>query len=265
MNTDLVGKVVFITGAAGGIGRASALAFAAEGADLGLVDRNAHGLAAVAEEARALGVKAEAVSTDLATPRGIQDSIATLLAAHGGRVDVLVCAAGILTLRSFDELSWQDWEAGFRLHCLSPVWTSKLVLPVMREQGSGCILMVASDLARQPEGIDPPYETGKGGLLHATKLLARSEGPNGVRVNAVAPGPIDTPMLDPIKTQAATRTGLPPEQAIIEVLRDRGQALGRLGQPPQVAATLVFLASAQAAYITGATLNIDGGTIRGLP
>jgi NAD(P)-dependent dehydrogenase (short-subunit alcohol dehydrogenase family) len=102
-------------------------------------------------------------------------------------------------------------------------------------------------------------------LLHATKLLARSEGPNGVRVNAVAPGPIDTPMLDPIKRQAATRTGLPPEQAIIEVLRDRGQALGRLGQPPQVAATLVFLASAQAAYITGATLNIDGGTIRGLP
>jgi NAD(P)-dependent dehydrogenase (short-subunit alcohol dehydrogenase family) len=249
MNTDLVGKVVFITGAAGGIGRASALAFAAEGADLGLVDRNALGLAGVADEVRALGVKAEAVSADLATPRGIQDSIATLLAAHGGRVDVLVCAAGILTLRSFDDLSWEDWEAGFRLHCLSPVWTSKLVLPVMREQGSGCILMVASDLARQPEGIDPPYETGKGGLLHATKLLARSEGPNGVRV----------------KRQAATRTGLPPEQAIIEVLRDRGQALGRLGQPPQVAATLVFLASAQAAYITGATLNIDGGTIRGLP
>jgi NAD(P)-dependent dehydrogenase (short-subunit alcohol dehydrogenase family) len=265
MNLDLDGKVVIITGAAGGIGRATALAFAAEGANLGLVDRNRPRLAAVADKARAVGVKVEMVTADLATLQGIEDSIAELLAAHGGRVDVLVCAAGVLDLRSFDQVTWQDWEAGFRLHCLGPVWTAKNVLHVMRKQGSGRILMVISDLARQPEGIDPPYETAKGALLHATKLLARSEGPNGIRVNAVAPGPIDTPMIDPIKAQAARKTGSPPDQAIIEVLGERGQALGRLGRPEEVAALLVFLASQHAAFITGATYSIDGGTIRGLP
>ncbi len=263
MNTHLDGKVVFITGAAGGIGRATALAFAAEGADLGLVDRNAPGLAAVADEARALGGtgKVETVSADLATPNGIQDSTATLLAAHGGRVGVLVCAAGILTLRCFDELTWEDWEAGFRLHCLSPVWTSKMVLPIMRRQGGGCVIFITSDLALQPESIDGPYEVAKGGLQTAVTSLARTEGVHGVRVNAVAPGPTDTRMLDGLKAKAAREYDLPPAQAILRLLRDRGQALGRLVHPAEVAAAIVSLASNEA--ITGTTVSVDGGTIRG--
>ncbi len=265
MDLGLIRKTVFVTGAAGGIGRATALTFAREGADLGLVDRNEGALAAVVDQLRPLGVKVESVVADLATPGGVERGIGTLLEAYGGRVDVLVNAIGVLTLRSFGELTWEDWEAGFRVHCLGPVWASKMVLPAMREQGGGCVLMVASDLARQPEGIDPPYETGKAGLVHVTRSLARQEGPNGIRVNAVVPGPIDTPMIDQIKAQAAREYGLPPDQAIIRVLQQRGQALGRPGQPAEVAAALVFLASEQAGYITGAILGVDGGTIKGLP
>ena len=114
--------VAIVTGGNSGIGRATALAFAREGADLGLVDRNGDALAAVADQLRPLAVKVESVVADLATPGAVEDGIGALLAAHGGRVDVLVNAIGVLTLRSFGELSWQDWEAGFRIHCLGPVW-----------------------------------------------------------------------------------------------------------------------------------------------
>jgi len=258
-------NVVFITGAAGGIGRATAAAFAGHGAHVGLIDRNRDGLAMAAEQLRAHGSKVETVVADLAAPGGVRDSVGMLLDAYG-RVDVLVNAVGVLELRGFDELTWDDWLAGFRVHFLAAAEASRLVLGPMRQQHSGTILFVGSDLARQPEGIAPHYEVAKAALGPLVKMLARTEGPRGIRVNAVAPGPVDTSMLDGLKARVAKETGLPPEEAIRAELRRRGQALdGRLGRPEEIAAALVFLASHEASYITGATLSVDGGTTRGLP
>ncbi len=258
------GTVVFITGAASGIGHATAAAFAAKRAHLGLIDCNEPGLAVVVDELRAQGVKVESAVADLATAEGVRESVGALLATYGDRVDVLVNNAGVLRVGTFDEATDDDWQEAFNVHVMGAVRACRLVLPLMREQGGGCILFVVSDLARHPKGIAPHYEASKTSLLSLIEILAMEGGPHSVRVNGVAPGPTDTPMLGPLKARLATQSDLPEEQAMREELRRRGQALGgRLVRPDEVAAALVFLASNEA--ITGAVLSVDGGTLGGLP
>ncbi len=263
MNPGLDGTVVFITGAAGGIGHATAAAFAANRAHLGLIDSNEPGLAMVADELRARGAKVESAVADIATAEGVRESLGALLAAHGNRVDVLVNNAGVLRVRTFEEATDDDWQEAFDVHVMGAVRACRLVLPLMREQG-GCILFVVSDLARHPKGIAPHYEASKTSLLSLIEILAMEGGLHGIRINGVAPGPTDTPMLGPLKARLARQSDLPEEQAMREELRRRGQALGgRLVRPDEVAAALVFLASNEA--ITGAVLSVDGGTPGGLP
>jgi NAD(P)-dependent dehydrogenase (short-subunit alcohol dehydrogenase family) len=266
MHTGLDGRVVVITGAASGIGRATALAFAAEGASLGLVDLDRDGLHEVAAEAESLGVRATAVRADLSTADGVQTGLGRALRFHGQRVDVLVNNVGACRARGFDELSDEDWHATFELNFMSYVRAIRLVLPAMRSAGAGCVLNNASDLARQPEPGPADYQVSKVAVVSLTKSLALSEGP-AIRVNAVAPGPVWTPLWSRPGGFADTLAevhGRPPREAVAHELSLRQLPAGRLGTPEEVANVFVFLASDAASFVTGSVWGVDGGSIRGL-
>jgi NAD(P)-dependent dehydrogenase (short-subunit alcohol dehydrogenase family) len=266
MQTGLDGRVVVITGAASGIGRAAALAFAAEGASVGLVDLDRDGLEAVAADAEALGVQTTAVQADLSTAAGVRMGLEGVLRSHDQRVDVLVNNVGSCRARDFDDLSDEDWLATFELNFMSYVRATRLVLPAMRAAGSGCVLNNASDLARQPEPGPADYQVSKVAVVSMTKSLALSEGP-AIRVNAVAPGPVWTPLWSRPGGFADTLAevhGKPPREAVDHELSLRQLPAGRLGTPEEVANVFVFLASDAASFVTGSVWGVDGGSIRGL-
>src|SRR5579859_4574408 len=178
MELDLSGKIVLITGAASGIGAATARAFAAEGAHLAFIDRNEHGLMELAQELSASGVAVSRAVADLSTREGVCSGIAEALTAHAGRIDVLVNNVGVCVPRRFEQASDEDWLATWTLNCLGYKRACEQVLPRMRAQASGCIVNTASDLARQPEVSFPDYAASKAALLSLTKTLALELAPH---------------------------------------------------------------------------------------
>ena len=265
MRLGLEDRVVVVTGAASGIGAATALEFAQEGARLALLDWNADELAETAGKVAGLGVEVSCAVADLATADGVTDGLRTALHPFGGRADVLVNNVGQCRARSFDELTDEDWTATLAINLFSAIRAIRCVLPGMREHG-GCIVTNSSDLARQPETGPVDYQVSKVGLLSLTKALALAEGPR-VRVNAVAPGPVWTPLWTRPGGFADTLGevhGMDPEVVVDHVLSQRQLPAGRMGRPEEVARAIVFLASDAAPVITGTVLGVDGGSIRGL-
>ena len=263
MEMQLEGKVVVITGAASGIGRATSQAFAREGARLGLVDIDGDQLASLQAE---LGSTAAVATADLSTRAGVEESVRTVIASHDGRLDILVNNVGSGSVRSFDDLDDEEWHATLELNFFSYVRAIRCVLPQMREQGHGVIVNNASDLARQPEAVPIDYAVSKAAVLSLTKALARSEGPQ-IRVNAVAPGPIWTPFWTKPGGFAETmgkHHGMPPQDAVTHEMRLRQLPMERLGTAEEVADVIVFLASARASFVTSSVYGVDGGSIRGL-
>lgn len=266
MDSGLAGKVVLITGAAKGIGRATALAFAKEGAHLALLDIDKAELDAVRKEATGLGVKVSPVIADLSSEKGVAKGIADGLAAFGGTLDVLVNNVGAGAVRTFDQLSDADWDSTMNLNFMSYVRACRVVLPLLRAKGSGVIVNNASDLARQPEPVPVDYSASKAAVLALTKGLARSEGPK-IRVNAVAPGPVWTPFWTKPGGFAETMGQfhkMPPQQAVEHEMSLRQLPLARLGKPEEVANVIVFLASDLASFVTSAVWGVDGGSIRSI-
>ena len=265
MDTGLKGKVVLITGAAKGIGKATALAFAREGANLGLLDIDKAELDGVAREATALGVKASVSDADLSSEKGVTGGIRDVLGAFGGSLDVLVNNVGGGAVRTFDQLSDADWDATMNLNFMSYVRACRATLPILRKTG-GVIINNASDLARQPEPVPVDYSVSKAAVLALTKGLARSEGPK-IRVNAVAPGPVWTPFWTKPGGFAETMGQyhkMPPQQAVEHEMSLRQLPLNRLGKPEEVANVIVFLASDLASFVTSAVWGVDGGSIRSI-
>lgn len=263
MDLGLEGRVVVITGAANGIGRATAEAFAREGAKLALIDIDADELASVRNQ---LGDRASTAVADLSTEQGVRQGLDEALDPHDGKVDILVNNVGAGFVRTFDDLDDATWQQTLDLNFFSYVRAIRYVLPKLRAQGTGVIINNASDLARQPEANPIDYGVSKAAVLSLTKALARAEGP-AIRVNAVAPGPIWTPFWTRPGGFAETLGevhGMPPHEAVEYEMKLRQLPLERLGRPEEVAAAIVFLASDEASFITSTILGVDGGSIRGL-
>ena len=188
-------KQALITGASSGIGKATALAFATEGINLALVSRESKNLEAVAAAAREVGVKAEAYPLDLAKIEQVQSSISAI-AAQLGSVDILVNSAGMGCTGSLAQTSLADWQKVLDLN-LTSVWQCILgVLPSMRDRGSGIIINVSSIAGIQTFPNWGPYCVSKFGLMALSKTLAAEERARGIRVTAVCPGSVNTPMWD---------------------------------------------------------------------
>jgi NAD(P)-dependent dehydrogenase (short-subunit alcohol dehydrogenase family) len=265
VESGLDGKVVLITGAGLGIGRATASAFAQEGARLALIDFNADAL----EETRAAAADITEVSVsvqDLSTSDGVSRGIDETLAPYNGEIDVLVNNVGAGKWRTFDQLDDEEWESTLQLNFFSYVRAIRKVLPTMRAAGRGVIVNNGSDLARQPEPNPLDYSVSKAAVLSLTKALSRSEGP-GIRVNAVAPGPIWTPFWTKpggFAEMLGQYYDMPPEDAVKHEMSLRQLPLGRLGTPEEVANVIVFLASDLATFVTGSIWGVDGGSIRSI-
>src|SRR5260221_4699897 len=198
MNTkELPGKVVCITGAAGGIGSAIARAFAGAGANLALLDINEEGLSHLANELRGTRIPPVIVSTavaDLSTEQGVKSGIAEVLSAFGNRIDILVANVGFLIAQRFEELTAQQWHHGFALNFFTHVYACQAAIPLMKQQGGGSIIFTGSDQGLQPDAGLGPYAQAKAAVHSLVKMLARELPADGILVSAVAPGMTRTPL-----------------------------------------------------------------------
>jgi 3-oxoacyl-[acyl-carrier protein] reductase len=240
----LEGRVALVTGAASGIGAATALRFAREGALLALTDVARDALERVAADAGAAGAKVAAMQGDVSRKADVERVVAQATEAFG-RVDVLVNNAGITRDGMATKLTEEQWDAVLDVNLKGTFLCAQAVLPGMRERGWGRIVNTASVSALGNIG-QSNYSASKAGVIGLTRTLALEAAKYGITVNCVAPGAIATPMLATIPE--------PIKEGLIGTI-----PLRRMAQPEEVAALHVFLASDEAGFITGQTIFIDGG------
>ncbi|ANJ71047.1 glucose 1-dehydrogenase [Ralstonia insidiosa] len=244
---SLTGKTALVTGASRGIGRATALALAAAGAQVlvhfGSGEKEA---AAVVDEIRRVGGKAEKIAADLRTSEGPHQLAERVRAIIGGRLDVLVANAGIAKAATLEETTVEDFDALFAVNVRAPYFLVQQLLPALCKGSS--IVLLSSLAAHASVGTLSAYSATKGAIDTLVKHWAAALGPRGIRVNAVAPGVVETEMSSFTKTDAGREATL------------GMQALQRLAQPEDIASAVAFLASDQARWITGDTLRVDGGS-----
>ena len=245
--TTLTGKTALVTGASRGIGRATALALAKAGAQVIVHYGNAQKEAdAVVKEIIAAGGRAQKVTTDLSRPNGAHELAKQVRSIVGDRLDILVANAGISKAASIEELTVEDFDQLFAVNVRAPYFLVQQLLPTMCKGST--IIFTSSLVARAVAGTLSAYAATKGAIDTLVKHFAASLGERGIRVNAVAPGVVDTDMSNFTKTEEG---------------RDRAlsmQALKRLATPEDIAGAMVFLASDDARWITGETMRVDGGS-----
>ncbi|HEY1585622.1 MAG TPA: 3-oxoacyl-[acyl-carrier-protein] reductase [Polyangia bacterium] len=242
----LSGKVALITGGARGIGRATAQAFAAEGARVIVADVDADATEATA---RALGGGAIGLAVDVADPQSVKAVVATAL-SRTERIDVLVNNAGITRDASLMKTSDEAWDAVIAVNLSGTFYMTREVAPHMVARGSGAIVNASSIVGIYGNFGQSNYVATKAGVIGMTRVWARELGRKGVRVNAIAPGFIATDM-----------TAKMPED-VLEGMKKK-TPLGRFGSPEDVARAYVFLASDEASFINGQVLGVDGGLVTG--
>jgi NAD(P)-dependent dehydrogenase (short-subunit alcohol dehydrogenase family) len=246
--TKLEGRIAVVTGAASGIGKGIAIAFAREGADIVVADKvDESGAAEVIAGIRAHGREALFVHVDVADETSVNDMAAMSL-AHFGRVDILVNNAGIFTESLLEKMPVDDWDRVVNTNLRGTFLCTRALINQMLERGDGRIINIASQLGQIGGGSVSHYAASKAGVIGLTKSLAREVSRRGVLVNAIAPGPIQTPLLDSETEEwrSAKLAELP---------------IGRFGTVDEVTPTAVLLASADGSYYVGQTLGPNGGDV----
>jgi 3-oxoacyl-[acyl-carrier protein] reductase len=257
MDLGLRERVCVVTGSTGGIGKETARLLAAEGARVAITGRDE----ARVERARAEVGAELGVACDLAEPDAPGELISRAT-AELGRVDVLVNNVGLAYQARFDELGDEQWNELWELNVMSYVRAIRAVLPGMRERGGGVIVNVSSTSGKRPSATMPNYSVTKAAVLSLSRLVADTYAADGIRCNAVTPGPTATEAWlgeGGLADQQAERSGKNRDDVLAAV--GAGRPLGRLAEPEEIAAAIAFLCSDPASYVTGAAWSVDGGTV----
>jgi 3-oxoacyl-[acyl-carrier protein] reductase len=240
-------RIALVTGAARGIGAATALAFARAGARVAVLDRDGAGLERTAVALGAEGAEVLGFNADVADAPAVATAVETIV-RDWGRLDILVNNAGILRDATLGDVSDTDWADTLAVNLTGAMICARTVVPYMRAAGFGRILSATSIVARNGNYGQTAYAASKGGIVGMTRVWARELGRTGITANAVAPGFIDTDMVRSIPEKVAT-------QLLARI------PAGRIGRADEVANVYLFLASDLASYINGAVVGVDGGLL----
>ena len=257
MNLNLTNKVAIVLAASKGLGKATAASLSAEGAKVIIGSRDENELAKTAAEIHGItGGEVIALPVDVSDGEAVKEFIEQA-AAKFGRIDILLNNAGGPPFNKFENFDDEAWQKAFELNLLSFARTSRLVLPHMQKTGSGRIINIISGSVKAVLASSVLSTAMRMGVVGMAKLMADEFGPYNITVNNVAPGMILTDRLKHTIPQ-----GIDLDQALAE--KAKNIPLGRIGKPEELAALVTFLASEQAAYISGTTIQVDGGASRGI-
>ena len=244
--------IAFVTGGGGGIGGATAERLAANGVAVAVADFNVEHATTVADRISAAGGTACALALDVTDPAAVIAAVAEAESVLGP-IDQLVNTAGIFRWAEMEDISDEEFEQMFRVHVFGLHSMCRTVVPGMVARGAGAVVNVTSIHAIRGQTLTAHYSAAKGAILSYTKALAREKSPMGIRINAVAPGPINTPLWRGDMNPAELEQKMADRSTVV--------ALGRLGTADEVAAGIVFLLSPAASYLTGHIMTIDGGEV----
>ena len=245
----LTDKIALVTGGASGIGRATVLRFAEEGAAVVAADRNPGGLEQTKSLAQQISPDIETVTVDVSKWDQVERMVDAAVARFG-RLDVLVNAAGVLILTPpLAEVDERHWDLMMSTNLKGLFFCCKAAIPAMLQNGGGSIVNIASMAGVQAYSQSLPYAVSKAGIIHLNSVAASQYTSQGIRMNCIAPGFVDTP-----QARGSTQS----TEAIQKAARHH--PLGRIGRPEEIANTILFLASDEASYISGSTFIVDGGS-----
>jgi 3-oxoacyl-[acyl-carrier protein] reductase len=257
VDLGLSGRVCVVTGSTGGIGLETARLLGAEGARVVVTGRDT----ARVEKARRATGAALGVVADLEEP-GAPEELVAVASAELGEIDALVNNVGIAVQADFLEVPDREWDEMWQLNVMSFVRAIRAVVPMMRERGEGVIVNVSSTAGKRPSTSMPHYSVTKAAVLSLSRLVADLYAKDGIRCNAVTPGPTATDAWlgsGGLADQQGQRTGKAREDVLAAV--GAGRPLGRLAAPEEIASVIAFLCSDRASYVTGAAWSADGGTV----
>ena len=252
------GQVVVITGSAMGIGRATAIRFASEGAAVACLDIKQEENRATAADASALGAQTIALACDVRS-RAEQAAAIVAVVEQWGRIDVLVACAGVYVGGPLPDIPPERWDDLVAVNLTGVLVSNILVSPIMIEQGRGAIVNISSMAGKTSWPNSAEYSATKSGVVGVTRSAAMELGPHGITVNAVCPGNTLTAMVQRVATEIGATLDMTGDQWL--AMRAEDTALKRLAEPEEIAGVIAFLASDDARYITGQSIEVDGGLI----
>lgn len=253
-----VGQVAVITGAGSGIGKACALRFAQEGANVLCLDVNDSANETAAQECRQCGVEALAMHCDVTREEDIERAVQAAM-DRWGRIDILVAAAGIYRGAPLPEVSLKQWQLVIDVNLTGVFLSNRAVAPIMMKQRSGSIINISSMAGKTSWPASAEYSASKSGVIGLTRSVAMELAPYGATANAICPGNTRTEMVEYVAATIAAREGISPEEWLSQRAKDC--PMGRFAEPWEIAGVAAFLASEDSRYLTGQAIEVDGGMV----